>query len=53
MKREVEEKQKTIELEMARKIDEERGRIETSVLMRFEEQHKFKDAEKVRNYLTL
>jgi hypothetical protein len=46
MKREVEEKQKTIELEMARKIDEERGRIETSVLMRFEEQHKFKDAEK-------
>lgn len=44
--RELEEKEKTLELETARKIDEERGKIEASVLMRTEEQHKLKDAEK-------
>lgn len=44
--RELEEKEKTLELETARKIDEERGKIEASVLMRIEEQHKLKDAEK-------
>jgi hypothetical protein len=46
MKRELEEKEKTLELETARKIDEERGKVEASVSMRLEEQHKFKDAEK-------
>ncbi|MDD5270451.1 MAG: DUF2130 domain-containing protein [Candidatus Omnitrophica bacterium] len=44
--RELEEKEKALELETARKIDEERGKIESAVLMRFEEQHKLKDAEK-------
>jgi hypothetical protein len=44
--RELEDREKALELETARKIDEERGRIEASVLMRFEEQHKLKDAEK-------
>jgi len=45
---ELEEKEKALELEVARKIDEERRRIEATVLMRFEEQHKLKDAEKDR-----
>lgn len=44
--RELEEKEKTLELETARKIDEERGKIESSVVMRIEEQHKLRDAEK-------
>jgi len=45
-KREFEEREKNLELEIARKIDEEKLKIEDAVCLRFEEQHKFKDAEK-------
>ncbi len=44
--RELEDREKTLELETARKIDEERQKIETDVFTRLEEQHKLKDAEK-------
>ena len=44
--RELEEKEQAMELELARKLDEERGKIEERLLNRFEEEHKLKDAEK-------
>lgn len=44
--RELEDREKTLELETARRIDEERTKIETAVLLRIEEAHKLKDAEK-------
>jgi len=44
--RELEEKEKSLELETARKIDEARKKIEENSYSRFEEQHKLKDAEK-------
>ncbi len=44
--RELEDREKNIELETARKIDEEKKKIENAVCSRFEEQHKLKDAEK-------
>ncbi len=44
--RELEEKEKSLELDTARKIDTERKKIEESSYNRFEEQHKLKDAEK-------
>lgn len=43
---ELEEKEQALELEMARKLDVEREKIEEKMLNRFEEQHKLKDAEK-------
>lgn len=44
--RELEDREKNLELETARKIDEEKRKIEDVVCSRFEEQHKLKDAEK-------
>ncbi len=44
--RELEEKEKSLELETARRIDEARKKIEENSYNRFEEQHKLKDAEK-------
>lgn len=44
--RELEDREKNLELETARKIDEEKKKIEDAVCVRFEEQHKLKDAEK-------
>ncbi len=44
--RELEEREKNLELEAARKLDEEKKKIEDAVCSRFEEQHKLKDAEK-------
>jgi len=44
--RDLEEKEKSFELELARKIDEERGKIERSTFERFQEEHSLKDAEK-------
>lgn len=44
--RELEEKEKSLELELARRIDEECKKIEQSVFNRFQEEHKLKDAEK-------
>jgi len=44
--RELEEREKNLELETARKIEEEKRKIEDAVSARFEEQHKLKDAEK-------
>lgn len=44
--RDLEEKEKSLEIEMARKMDEEREKIEDTVASRFEEQHKLKNAEK-------
>jgi len=44
--RELQEKEESLKLELERKLDEERKRIEETALNRFEEQHKLKDAEK-------
>ena len=44
--RELEDREKNLELETARKLDEEKKKIEDAVCSRFEEQHKLKDAEK-------
>ena len=44
--RELEEKEKTLELDVARKIDEERKKVEQTAFSRFQEEHKLKDAEK-------
>ena len=44
--RELEDREKNLELETARKLDEEKKKIEDAVCLRFEEQHKLKDAEK-------
>ncbi len=44
--RELEDKEKALELEMARKMDEEKTRIQEEVQKNFEDQHRFKDAEK-------
>jgi hypothetical protein len=44
--RELEDREKNLELETVRKIDEEKKKIEDAVCVRFEEQHKLKDAEK-------
>jgi len=44
--REIEEREKSLELELARKLDYERKRIEEAVRTRFEDEHKLKDAEK-------
>lgn len=44
--RELEDREKNLELEAARKLDEEKKKIEDAVSSRFEEQHKLKDAEK-------
>ncbi len=42
----LEEKERSLELDMARKLDEERAKIEHALFVRLEEQHKLKDAEK-------
>ena len=44
--RELEDREKNLELEATRKLDEEKKKIEDAVSSRFEEQHKLKDAEK-------
>ena len=44
--RELEDREKTVDLEVARKVGEEREKIETTAKTRHEEQHKLKDAEK-------
>ena len=44
--RELENREKNLELETARKIDEEKKKIEDAVLSQVEDQHKLKDAEK-------
>ena len=44
--RELEDREKNLELETARKLDEEKKKIEDAVGSRLEEQHKLKDAEK-------
>jgi hypothetical protein len=46
--RELEDREKTLELETARKIAEEKDKIEQNIIIRFEEQHKLRDAEKDR-----
>jgi hypothetical protein len=45
-KRELEENAKTLELDVARKIDAERGRIEEETAQRVQDEHRLKDAEK-------
>lgn len=44
--RELEDREKNLELDTARKLDEEKKKIEDAVCSWFEEQHKLKDAEK-------
>ncbi|MCK5215079.1 MAG: DUF2130 domain-containing protein [Candidatus Omnitrophica bacterium] len=44
--RELEEKEKSLELEIMRKLDEERKSMEESLSKDFQEQHRLKDAEK-------
>jgi len=44
--RELEDKEKALELETARKIDEEKARIQEEARKNFEDQHHLKDAEK-------
>ncbi len=44
--RELEDREKNLELETARKLDEEKKKIEDAVVSRFEQEHKLKDAEK-------
>lgn len=44
--RELEDSKKNLELEMLRKLDEERKKIEELVAQRIVEEHRFKDAEK-------
>jgi hypothetical protein len=45
-KRELEEKGKTLELEVARQIDAEREKIQENTIRQFQEEHRLKDAEK-------
>jgi hypothetical protein len=45
-RRELEEKHKTLELEMARKLDDEREKIKKETLNLFAEEHRLKDLEK-------
>lgn len=44
--RELEDKEKNIDLEISRKLDEERKKIENSLEKDFQEKHRLKDAEK-------
>lgn len=44
--RELEEKEKSLELDLARKLDEESKKIEQAVFSRYEQEHRLKDAEK-------
>ena len=44
--RELEDKEKAFELEMTRKIDEEKAKLQEEARKNFEEQHRLKDAEK-------
>ncbi len=44
--RELEDREKSVDLEVARKVGEEREKVESTARTRFEEQHKLKDAEK-------
>jgi len=44
--RKLEDKEKSLEIEVARKISEEKIKIEEKVLKNYEEQHRLKDAEK-------
>ena len=44
--RDLEEKEKSLELELARRIDEECKKVEESAFKRFREEHNLKDAEK-------
>lgn len=44
--RELEEKEKSLELELARRIDEECKKIEQATFEKFQEEHSLKDAEK-------
>jgi len=45
-KRELEDREKGLELETERKLSEQRQKIEEAVRVRFEEQHRLKDSEK-------
>ncbi len=44
--RELEDREKSLDLEVARKVSDERDKIEANAQTRYEEQHKLKDAEK-------
>lgn len=44
--RELEEKEKTLELELARRLDEECKKIEQTTFKKFQEEHSLRDAEK-------
>ncbi|MDE5446545.1 DUF2130 domain-containing protein [Bradyrhizobium hipponense] len=45
-KRSIEEREKTLELELIRKLDEERAKIEVAITRRLDDQHRLRDAEK-------
>ena len=45
-KRSIEEREKALELELTRKLDEERLKIEEAITRRLDEQHRLRDAEK-------
>ena len=45
-KRSIEEREKTLELELIRKLDDERHKIEEATTRRLDEQHRLRDAEK-------
>lgn len=46
--RELEDREKALELEMARKLDKERKNLIEEISIEFEEKHRLKDAEKVK-----